>query len=246
MANEQDVRELLGLQKEIENVTSEMSALMTNDMSLVLVQKRAVYFDSEDCNNTEMEKHVQSLKQELLAGSNASDKSLLYLQNVSSTTIGAVYRGHLGRKLFVDRRGVWLQERRLAASIKIQRWLYMVSGMRLARMRRREIEMEWKSAAATQIQRVYKGRYQTNAVRGVQSRVRDDDFKFHATRGGAFDALCKSHATIKSEVASRHASDSNDSTSTSEDDGSDLPVGSSGWLPRGVKNNVHDETYRKS
>jgi hypothetical protein len=248
MANEKDVRELLSLQTEIDDVTSVMSGLMTNDTSLTVIKKSPVFFVSEDSHNTEIEKYVQSLKQELLAGSNASDKSLLYLQNVSSTTIGAVYRGHLGRKLFVTRHAFWLQERRLAATLKIQRWLFMVSGMRQARIRRREIEMEWKSAAATQIQRIYKGRYQTNAVRSVQSRVRRDDFQFHATRGGAFEALCKSPAKINNRPSSHRTSDSDGSTDSSDndDDENDVPVGSSGWLPRGVRHNVHDESFRKS
>jgi hypothetical protein len=245
MASEKDVRELFSLQTEIDDVTREMSGLMTNDMSLVHFHKCPIYFVSEDSHNTEIEKYVQALKQELLAGSNASDESLLYLQNVSSTTIGAVYRGHLGRRLFVNRRADWLQERRLYATMKIQRWLHMVSGMRLARNRRREIEMEWKSAAATQIQRIFKGRYQTNAVRRVQSSVSSADFQFHVTRGGAFEALSEPPANIKSRNPSHRASDS-DSTSSSEDEEIEVPVGSTGWLPNGVRYNVHDETFRKS
>ena len=65
------VREMLRLQQEIDGVASQMSSLMTNDSSQFVLTKCPVYFASEDSNNTEIEKFVQMLKQELLAGSNA-------------------------------------------------------------------------------------------------------------------------------------------------------------------------------
>jgi hypothetical protein len=200
----------------------------------------------QDSDNVEIEKFVQALKQELLAGSNASGKSLRYLQSISATTIGAVYRGHLGRKLYLGRYAVCQEERRLAATIKMQKWMCMVSGMRLARARRQEIEMEWKSAAATQIQRIFKGHYQTKAVQGILKDVRKDDFQFHLTRGAAFDALSKSPAKTNARRSSNDRSDSDASTSTSEDDVDDVAVGGKGWLPRGVRHNVHDETFREA
>ena len=122
----------------------------------------------------------------------------------------------------------------------------MVSGMRLARIRRREIEMEWKGAAATQIQRIYKGRYESNAVRNVQAGVRNADFQFHLTRGAAFAALSQQQPKAQPRTASRASTCSDASTSTSEDDGEEAPVGSARWLPGGVRLNVHDETFRQS
>jgi hypothetical protein len=245
MANEQEIREILSLQSEIDSVASDMSGLMTNDSSLFSTKKCATYFDGEDSNNSEIEKHLQALRQELLAGSSASDKSLLYLMNVSSTAISAAYRGHLGRKAFGNRHAVWLQERREAATIKLQRWMCMVSGMRLARIRRREIEMEWKGAAATQIQRIVRGRYESQAVRNVQSSLRNADFQFHLTRGDAFAALSQQPPKAQPRNASRTSTCSDASTSTSEDDADDAAVGSARWLPGGVRLNVHDETFRQ-
>ena len=246
MSEGQAVREISSLQHELDSVQTEMNSMLTNDSFLFTTQRCPVLFDAEDAENTEIEKIVQALKQELLAGSNASAQSLLYLQNISATSIEAAYRGHLGRKAFSHRHVVWLQERRIAATIKIQRWLLMVTGMRLARMRRNEIENEWKSAAATQIQRIFKGRFETNAVRSVRNNVRNADFQFHLTRGGAFEALSKASVKTRTQTyeSPRDHSCSDASTSTSEDD--DLPVGSVGWLPRGVRHNVHDETFRKS
>jgi hypothetical protein len=248
MANEQDVRELLSLQQEIDGVASEMSGMMTNDASVFTFKKSAVslYFAAEDACNTEMEKFEQALKQELLSGSNANDKSLLYLRSVSTTAIAAVYRGHLGRKMFAYRRTVWMEERRVAAARKIQKWLHMVSGMRLARGRRQDIEMEWKSAAATQIQRIYKGRYQTNAVRGVQASVRNADFQFHLTRGAAYEALSKAPENGAPRSSSRVAGSSDTDTSSSDGGDDDVAVGAAGWLPGGVRRNIHDETFRES
>jgi hypothetical protein len=235
MSNEEDVREILSLQKKIDDVANEMSSIMTNDTSVVTFKKSfaTVYFASEDACNTEMEKYEQALKQELLSGSNATDQSLLYLKSVSTTAIAAVYRGHLGRKLFVIRRLVWKSQRELAAARKIQKWLHMVSGMRAARLRRLEIEMEWKSAAATQIQRIFKGRYQTSAVRSVRENIQKADLQFHMTRGGAFGALSKLPENFRPR-ASFASSNSDTSTSSSEDD-DDVPVGASGWLPGGVR-----------
>jgi hypothetical protein len=246
MANEQDVRALLSLQQEIDGVASEMSGLMTNDASVFTFKKSAVYFAAEDSCNTEMEKFEQALKQELLSGSNASDKSLLYLQSVSTTAVAAVYRGHLGRKMFANRRAVWMEERRLAAARKIQKWLHMVSGMRVARQRRQDIETEWKSAAATQIQRIYKGRYQTNAVRGVQASVRNADLQFHLTRGAAYEALSKAPDSSAPRGGTRLASSSDTDTSSSDGSDDDIAVGAAGWLPGGVRRNIHDETFRES
>jgi hypothetical protein len=57
--------------------------MLTNDSFLFTTQRCPVLFDAEDAENTEIEKIVQALKQELLAGSNASAQSLLYLQNIS-------------------------------------------------------------------------------------------------------------------------------------------------------------------
>jgi len=245
-SDERVIREIRSLQSEIDGVTSDMSGLMTNDSSLFLTKKCPTYFDGEDSNNSEIEKHLQALRQELLAGSSASDKSLLYLMSVSSTAISAAYRGHLGRKAFGNRHAVWLQERRLAATIKLQRWACMVAGMQLARIRRREIEMEWKSAAATQIQRIYKGHYESNAVKNVQSSVRTADFQFHLTRGGAFTALSQPPPKAQPRNASRTSNLSDGSTSTSDDDADDAPVGCARWLPGGVRLNVHDETFRQS
>ena len=146
--------------------------------------------------------------------------------------------------MFVNRRAVWMEERRLAAARKIQKWLHMVSGMRLARKRRQEIEMEWKSAAATQIQRIYKGRYQTNAVRGVQANVRNADLQFHSTRGAAYEVLSK--APDNSRPRSSLASSSDTDTSSSDGSDDDVAVGAAGWLPGGVRRNIHDETFRES
>ncbi len=267
MANEKDVRELLSLQKEIDDVAIAISGLMTNETSAFSFKKSPAYFAAEDAFNTEIEKFEQVLKQELLSGSNASDKSLLYLQSVSVTALASVYRGHLGRKSFVNRRGVWMEERRLAAAKKIRKWLCMVSGMRLARARRLEIETEWKSAAATQIQRIFKGRYQTNAVRRVQTNIRTADLQFHLTRGGAYEALSKMPDKSDHRVAARSSSRSDTSTSSSEDYSDDEPVGAAGWLPGAVRfvisidvleisplyfcdifirRNIHDETFRES
>lgn len=239
------VREMLRLQQEIDGVASQMSSLMTNDSSQFVLTKCPVYFASEDSNNTEIEKFVQMLKQELLAGSNASAKSLRYLQTVSATTLAAVYRGHLGRQAYGVQYAVRQQERRLAATIKIQKWYGMVVGMKLARIRRLEIEMEWKSAAATQIQRMFKGHHQTKAVQSVIKGVRQADFQFHLTRGAAFDALSKPPAKASAQRSSNAHGDSDASTSTSEDDDDHVTVGAKGWLPPGVRRNIHDETFRE-
>jgi hypothetical protein len=104
--------------------------------------------------------------------------------------------------------------------------------------------MEWKSAAATQIQRIYKGRYQTNAVRGVQANVRNADLQFHLTRGAAYEVLSK--APDNSRPRSSLASSSDNDTSSSDGSDDDVAVGAVGWLPGGVRRNIHDETFRES
>jgi hypothetical protein len=175
----------------------------------------------DEChNNPDMEIWIQILVNETNNEAGAAIQSFKYLRDICATRIEACYKGHVGRRFFLECKKRSKEIYYQAMVKKLSRVFIGMVHRRKARKARYLQELEFKGCAATMIQKMFRGFAQRLAWRRAMRKIGSEELDFHVHRG----------QRERDHVQLRALTDSDTTTSSDDDDW--VSYTNENWLPR--------------